>query len=67
MMTLDSGEARTIENVLHIPALKKSLIFVIKVTNLGYQVKSTTDSCLIKDQEGKILIPSGRRVGNYMN
>jgi hypothetical protein len=32
MITLDSGEARIIENVLHIPALKKSLISVSKVT-----------------------------------
>ena len=31
---------------------------------MSYRVEFTTDSCLIKDQEGKTLITSGRRVGN---
>ena len=46
MITLDSGEVRTIKHVLHILALKKSLIFVNKVTDAGYQVEFTMDSYL---------------------
>ena len=49
MITLDSGGARTIENVLHILALKKSLISLSRVTDLVYRVESITDSCLIRD------------------
>ena len=37
MIILDSGEARTIENVLHIPATKKSLISFDRVTDASYQ------------------------------
>jgi hypothetical protein len=36
MITLHSGEARTIENVLHIPTLKNNLIFICRVTDVGY-------------------------------
>ena len=36
MIILDSGEARTIENVLHIPAFKKSVISIIRVMDAGY-------------------------------
>jgi hypothetical protein len=57
MITLHSGEARTIENVLHIPTFKNNLISICRVTDAGYWVEFTTDSCFIKDQEGKHLLP----------
>jgi len=36
MITLHSGEARTIENVLHIPTFKNNLISICRVTDAGY-------------------------------
>lgn len=63
-ITLENGETRTIENVLYIPAFKKSLISVSRVTNGGYHIEFRTNSCLIKYKDGKTLITWGKGVDN---
>lgn len=61
---LEDGSNRHIENVYHIPGLKKNLISVSKITDVGYKLECNTDLCRIKDKTNDQVIISGQRDGN---
>jgi len=48
----------------HYTSVKKNLISINRVMNVGYYIEFKTYPCLIKDQEHKTLITLGKRVCN---
>ena len=65
-MKLDSGEQNTLGDVLHVPTISKSLVFVGQMLDQNMEVKFSKYGCFIHDYSqshmGKLL-GKGRKVG----
>jgi len=61
---LEDKSKRHIENVYHIPGLKKELISVSKIIDVGYKLEFNTNLWLIKDITNNLVLFSEKRERN---
>jgi len=50
VVELEDGSKRHVENVYHIPSLKKNFMSISKITNAWYKLEFSFESCLIKEK-----------------